>query len=634
MSDWSLLGLAADPVPGSPSELRVLAAGFAARAEVDRAAVGDLRAASALLATGWDSGGGSSVAVALAAPVTAFDRGSLALTSGAEVLVAYAGRMEERQSRCAVLLEAAQRNAATITMLESPWPVAGLTPVFERTRQIRELAGLTAGLGTEAALLQFEATLDATATAELLGESLVALVLLAVRTVTAGGAGPVGSGVPGSATATGHPGSASVAVDPALLAGAPAVPADPAAAARWWSGLSEPVREQLIATYPGLLGSAAGLPADVRDRASRASLAEDLATAEAVAAATGSGLPPPGTDPELVRAQLAAAGWSEQDITSLLGSRAVDEALARAEAAAGGDPVQLLIYDPDAFDGHGRAAISVGDMATADNVAVLVPGMGSDVPGYLDNQLGNALDLKAEADRTAGTTAVVAWVGYRAPGVDVAVSDPALAAAGAALLTQDLAGFAGTRTGDPGRTTVVAHSYGSTTASFAFAGGADADALVLIGSPGAGPADSVGDYPGLGPGSVFVGAASGDPVTTHAQLAGDGFLEGWEGIAGASAVLFPGVVGMVGSMRSRLGNDPAGAGFGATRFHAETGSTNTLDPANHSQYYRPGSESLANIAAVVKGRLHEVTVAPPRPPGTGHWDGRDPEATHVPRPPR
>jgi len=60
--------------------------------------------------------------------------------------------------------------------------------------------------------------------------------------------------------------------------------------------------------------------------------------------------------------------------------------------------------------------------------------------------------------------------------------------------------------------TVIAHSYGSTTATAFAAEKAQADNLVLIGSPGAGRAETAADL-GLPPGHVFVGSASSDPVT-------------------------------------------------------------------------------------------------------------------------
>ena len=83
--------------------------------------------------------------------------------------------------------------------------------------------------------------------------------------------------------------------------------------------------------------------------------------------------------------------------------------------------------------------------------------------------------------------------------------------------------------------TVIAHSYGSTTTATAFADdGARADNLVLIGSPGAGRAESAADITGVPAGHVFVGSASSDPVTTIVQQAQDpnqvaltGLQAGW-----------------------------------------------------------------------------------------------------------
>ena len=79
---------------------------------------------------------------------------------------------------------------------------------------------------------------------------------------------------------------------------------------------------------------------------------------------------------------------------------------------------QLLVFDPTAFGYEGRAAIAVGDVDTADNVAFLVPGLGSDVLDSTASLTGTALRVETEAHRVAPTetTATVAWLGYDSPG--------------------------------------------------------------------------------------------------------------------------------------------------------------------------------------------------------------------------
>ena len=52
-----------------------------------------------------------------------------------------------------------------------------------------------------------------------------------------------------------------------------------------------------------------------------------------------------------------------------------------------------------------------------------------------------------------------------------------------------------------------------------------------------------------------------------------------------------------------LGTDPAHAGFGAVRFHAEVAGSHSVMPwfTDHSHYYDVGSESLHNITEIVTG---------------------------------
>ena len=118
-----------------------------------------------------------------------------------------------------------------------------------------------------------------------------------------------------------------------------------------------------------------------------------------------------------------------------------------------------------------------------------VPGLESrvskmDLVGY------DALALFQEASRAdhRHTTATIAWQGYDAPEFDTVASQDK-ADAGGQLLAKDLAALNVTHVGVDSRLTLVAHSYGSTTAGLSLQryGAADAvDQVVFIGSPGVG----------------------------------------------------------------------------------------------------------------------------------------------------
>jgi pimeloyl-ACP methyl ester carboxylesterase len=367
-------------------------------------------------------------------------------------------------------------------------------------------------------------------------------------------------------------------------------PADPARRAAWWAALTPGEKSDLVTAYPKRYGAMAGLPAQGRDMANRILLDQEITELE-----------------EKVRLGLA----TDDDKRALAGAKAVKAQLARV--GNGVDPVtheplqaQLLIYDPRAFGGQGRAAIVVGDLDTAQNVAVAVPGLTSDVPSYMDNLTGNALNLYGEARAAAPgeSTAVVAWMGYDAPDFATVSSDDE-AEAGAKLLAGDIRDIQTTRAGNPPHLTVVGHSYGSTTTGLAASReGMRVDDLVLIGSPGAGHANSAADLH-MDPDHVYVGSNSSDTVTYRTRTA-----FGWD----------------------PLGQDPAGDEFGATRFQAEATDRNPAVPgfADHSKYYEPGSESLYNISNVVTGDYSDVTTAEQREEGGGWLNKKDPESERIP----
>ena len=74
---------------------------------------------------------------------------------------------------------------------------------------------------------------------------------------------------------------------------------------------------------------------------------------------------------------------------------------------------QLYIYEPGAFGGDGRIAVAIGDLDTADHIAVTVPGLLSDAGG-LDPDKSES--IYAEARYASGDgVAVLDWMGYDAP---------------------------------------------------------------------------------------------------------------------------------------------------------------------------------------------------------------------------
>ena len=353
----------------------------------------------------------------------------------------------------------------------------------------------------------------------------------------------------------------------------------------WWDSLTQRERDAIIAAAPGAIGNLDGIPASARDAANTTALLRDLADLEHT---DDAGVL---TDTEQNRLDNARAA---QD--------ARDEIEGRYDPVTG-EPIttQIYIYDPDAFDGDGRIAISAGDVDTADNVAVVTPGFGTDA-GSAPYQADRAATLYESSRHLdpSESNATMFWIGYDAPdnipikdgfGADAAgVLTEGAAEEGGARLADTIDGLRASRDGDPAHVTAIGHSYGSTTTGLgAQQHGLDVDDIVFVGSPGVGgDTNNAGDT-GLDPEHVWAGANSRDPIT---YLGNHGAFHG-ETFGGAG-----------------LGDDPAEDDFGANRFQAEDVSRPGYpDFGQHSLYFEHDTEALHNISQIVNGNYDEVEQA-------------------------
>ncbi len=390
--------------------------------------------------------------------------------------------------------------------------------------------------------------------------------------------------------------------DPAdrALATLPAPGALPAHVRAWWRALGPAERAGLVVAAPGVIGNLDGLPALVRHRANRVRLERDLA---GLRAKQDRGVL---TSPE--RALLRNAEAAEGACDRVEGL--VDPRTGRPV------PVRLHLYDPTAFAGDGAVAISVGDLDTAADVSLLVPGLGSDgaaIGGVTDA----AIALYEAARERDGSVehASLAWIGYDAPdnvpllqglrGDALGVVGEGLAVGGGRHLGDLVDGLRAGRKGEPADLTAIGHSYGSTTVGqAAYDQDLAVDDIAVVGSPGlGGDVEHAADL-GVGAGHVWAGANSRDAV---AGMADNGFL------------------GLNRLLGSGLGHDPAGADFGAIRFQAESIHRGLPgNPGDHLAYFDHDTESLRNLAAIVTGHHDDVRrAAPVHDP----WWGRpiDPE---------
>lgn len=278
------------------------------------------------------------------------------------------------------------------------------------------------------------------------------------------------------------------------------------------------------------------------------------------AAAFPSGPPPSGPPPSL-----PALTGPELSARYAADARAVTGA---GSAYAAFRNRQVLFLDPR---GPGRAAVVTGNLATARRVAIIVPGSDTTLATFFSRGAaspgGGAAALAGEARALAPgrDLAVIAWLGYAAPPtLSTAVLTSTDAAAGAAALRPLVTALA--RHGD--QVALLCHSYGSVVCGLA-ARGLPVTDIAVFGSPGmdASSAARLGTRA-----RVWAGRGRGDWIgyVPHVRLLGFGF-----------------------------GADPVSPGFGARPFAAGNG--------GHSDYFRPGSVSLRNLAWIALGDPAKVT---------------------------
>jgi hypothetical protein len=266
--------------------------------------------------------------------------------------------------------------------------------------------------------------------------------------------------------------------------GGPAVPPDvpeglrPEDVAAWWAALPVSAQWAAIRTSPAAVGALDGVPAWARDSANRL----------------------------LLRRALGNSGLPEREAAT---ARVVAARIAAEEATGGQVQLHLLDLTGD------RVALALGDLDTAEAVALLVPGIFNTPGDDLNGLTADAEDVGV-ATRAAAPGAAVAtmvWLGYRTPSHwGQAVVRTSAERGGPALATA-LDGLAAARhalAAAAPRTTVVAHSYGTWVVDEAAdePGALAADAVVLLGSPG-----MEDDAASLEAPAVFDAATLADPIS-------------------------------------------------------------------------------------------------------------------------
>lgn len=301
------------------------------------------------------------------------------------------------------------------------------------------------------------------------------------------------------------------------------------------------------------------------------------------------GSPGPPALPALTATNLSAIYQRNHDYIAAAARAAAridDTGRARVLAALAAPGRDFLSFSPV---GEGQAVEVVGDLANADRIAVVVPGSDTTLDTY--DFLGTRYTAVSGAARTlaaqmrrldpGGTVAVVAWLGYAAPrSKSVDVLTMGRAEQGAVALGDFLARLR--QLNGAARLSLVCHSYGSVVCATALPHlpttvRSALSAVVVVGSPGLG----VPDADALGTGvPLWAGRGTRDAIARvpHVQL-------------------------HVLGVRVGFGADPTAPGFGALSL--------PVGDAAHTQYFKPGSQSLRAIATVALGET------PTAVPGVG-----------------
>ncbi|WP_258804812.1 alpha/beta hydrolase [Pseudarthrobacter sp. NS4] len=373
---------------------------------------------------------------------------------------------------------------------------------------------------------------------------------------------------------------------------------DVLAAANWWASLPQASKAALIAAVPGIIGNLNGVPYSDRAKANSTNI-------DAIY-----------NDPNTTDA-------TKKTLDT------IKKQLEPKRDLAGNPIANRTVITFELNNGKPLAALAIGDMDTAGNVTWNIPGMGTTVDDGLESWTGSAQDLFDEQRQAlvlrgqrGTTTAVVSWVGYDTPAMPLSpeVLTPYKALAGGDRLAAALDGFHTTRNGSTAglpKVNVVAHSYGTTTASYALTKTHfNIDTVTMFGSAGIDPhavpnasALHVKSGPDHQP-AVYVTQASNDRVAPYLGIGGSQALgqqmqqDEWMRVSPSD----PDFGGH--NFSSEGGYDPVtGQAYKMVTGHGAKGSSETfgvfVTTTDHG-YLDLGTQSAHNIALASTGHGDQI----------------------------
>ena len=290
--------------------------------------------------------------------------------------------------------------------------------------------------------------------------------------------------------------------------------------AAWWNALTPEEKKNIIENHPDDIRNLDGISANARDEANRKILGKELERAR--------------HDRDELQKKVDEEGFDDDNINPYLDDKNKADKRVKdlekiqnlmGEKEGDGSKYHLLTLDASG-DKDVRAAIAMGDVDKASNIATVVPGVGTTVRDSMDGELHKAEELRNHSG--SDNTAAVAWIGYDTPDSiwSPETRGTGTADEGARSLNgfhEGIHAYRQSQGSDPHITT-VAHSYGSLTAGTAAlttkAGAVDD--MVLYGSPG-GRATDVHQY-NVPEGHVYASANDKDEVTGKGGW--------WQGILG------------------------------------------------------------------------------------------------------
>ena len=341
--------------------------------------------------------------------------------------------------------------------------------------------------------------------------------------------------------------------------------ASPDEVAKWWSSLTDAEKKEMVRRHSREIGNLNGVEAPWRDKANRNNLAEDL------------------------KAERQKLKDQEEDARrfptpqKLLDIRQTRKRITQMENVekvldkSGKDGIQRQLVCFDSSERDVLAAVTQGNIDTADHVAVNVPGMRSNLADNLDyyDSVSGLMRENAEKHSNGQSVAVVTYMDYRAPQGVEEVVDINYAKTGSDRLAGFLTGLDASREHGAGdaHITPVGHSFGSTTVGMALTKipPGVADDSVQIGSPGSGVQD-VSEF-NVPKGHAYVGAAR------YWDDMDQGF--GDDGRFGKNPDTMPGYKHISGDV-------------GQDGYYGPIG--------RHSGYFNEGSPALDDISRVIAGK--------------------------------